>query len=90
MNQPRLNVGVGVVVVVHVTRRRKFTASFLSGENMVYKCGKEITPHIPAIIKLCLSHICYDPNYNYDDAEEDEDMDCDGDDVRKICLLQWI
>ena len=57
---------------------------------MVYKCGKEITPHIPAIIKLCLSHICYDPNYNYDDAEEDEDMDCDGDDVRKICLLQWI
>ena len=23
-------------------------------ENMVYKCGKEITPHIPTITKLCL------------------------------------
>jgi cullin-associated NEDD8-dissociated protein 1 len=23
-------------------------------ENMVYKCGKEISPHIPAITKLCL------------------------------------
>ena len=23
-------------------------------ENMVYKCGKEITPHIPTIQQLCL------------------------------------
>ena len=23
-------------------------------ENMVYKCGKEITPHIPTIQKMCL------------------------------------
>ena len=41
-------------------------------ENMVYKCGKEITPHIPTITKLCLMYICYDPNYNYDENEDDD------------------
>jgi cullin-associated NEDD8-dissociated protein 1 len=48
-------------------------------ENMVYKCGNEITPHIPAITKLCLQYICYDPNYNYEEETdaEDEDMECD-------------
>ena len=49
-------------------------------ENMVYKCGKEITPHIPTITKLCLKYICYDPNYNYDDIDDDDSMDCDMDD----------
>ncbi|QQP58311.1 Uncharacterized protein FKW44_003584, partial [Caligus rogercresseyi] len=39
-------------------------------ENMILKCGKEITPHIPAILSLCLEYICYDPNYNYDEADE--------------------
>jgi len=47
-------------------------------ENMVYKCGKEITPHIPTITKLCLTYICYDPNYNYDENGDDGSMDCDG------------
>lgn len=54
-------------------------------ENMVYKCGKEITPHIPTITKLCLMYICYDPNYNYEETddgiENDENgMECDEDD----------
>eukprot|EP00096_Caligus_rogercresseyi_P003100 TRINITY_DN1567_c0_g1_i2.p1 TRINITY_DN1567_c0_g1~~TRINITY_DN1567_c0_g1_i2.p1 ORF type:complete len:1243 (+),score=465.99 TRINITY_DN1567_c0_g1_i2:109-3837(+) len=49
-------------------------------ENMILKCGKEITPHIPAILSLCLEYICYDPNYNYDEADEgDEDMELDPD-----------
>ena len=53
-------------------------------ENMMYKCGKEITPHVPGIIDLCLDYICYDPNYNYDNDDYGEDqenngMDCDED-----------
>ena len=50
-------------------------------ESMVYKCGKEITPHVASITNLCLEYICYDPNYNYEeDADEDmDDMDCDDD-----------
>ena len=44
---------------------------------MVYKCGKEITPHLPTILDLCLKYIFYDPNYNYDDGDDDDEMDCD-------------
>lgn len=50
---------------------------FHSGENMVYKCGKEIAPFLPTIMCLCLEYICYDPNYNYDDSEDGEDMELD-------------
>jgi len=52
-------------------------------EAFVQRCPKEMTPHIPVIIDLCLSYISYDPNYNYDDAEAEEAnmMDTeDGDD----------
>jgi len=50
-------------------------------EAMVSKCGSEISPHIPAIVELCLEYLTYDPNYNYDDGY-DSDMECDeeGDD----------
>ena len=47
---------------------------------MLYKCSNEITPHVGAIVDLCLEYLCYDPNYNYDDDEEDEDEDMDMDD----------
>ena len=48
---------------------------------MVGKCGSEMSSYIPAIISLCLEHITYDLNYNYED-EDDSDMECDdnGDD----------
>ena len=49
-------------------------------ESMLYKCSNEITPHVGAIVDLCLEYLCYDPNYNYDDDEEDEDEDMDMDD----------
>lgn len=39
-------------------------------EAFVQRCPKEITPHIPAIIKLCLKYMTYDPNYNYDEDDE--------------------
>ena len=52
--------------------------SFQACEAMVSKCGSEISPHIPAIVELCLEYLTYDPNYNYDDGE-DSDMECDDD-----------
>ncbi|CAK1544633.1 unnamed protein product [Leptosia nina] len=49
-------------------------------EAIVLKCPKEVQPHIPTIIDLCLKMITYDPNYNYEDEEEggggeDEEME---------------
>ncbi|XP_061708687.1 cullin-associated NEDD8-dissociated protein 1 isoform X1 [Cydia pomonella] len=49
-------------------------------EAFVLKCPKEVQPHIPTIIELCLKMITYDPNYNYEDSEEggggeDEEME---------------
>ncbi|XP_063993301.1 cullin-associated NEDD8-dissociated protein 1 [Diachasmimorpha longicaudata] len=40
-------------------------------EAFVYRCPKEITPHINKIIDICLTYITYDPNYNYDDDISD-------------------
>lgn len=40
-------------------------------ESFVYRCPKEITPHINKIIETCLLYITYDPNYNYDDDVND-------------------
>ncbi|KAH0549044.1 cullin-associated NEDD8-dissociated protein 1 [Cotesia glomerata] len=41
-------------------------------ESFVYRCPKEITPHINKIIEICLKYLTYDPNYNYDDDVNDE------------------
>ncbi|XP_028035138.1 cullin-associated NEDD8-dissociated protein 1 [Bombyx mandarina] len=50
-------------------------------EAFVLKCPKEVQPHIPTIIDLCLKMITYDPNYNYEDEEgvcdDDEEMEDD-------------
>ncbi|XP_058803044.1 cullin-associated NEDD8-dissociated protein 1 [Phymastichus coffea] len=40
-------------------------------EAFVYRCPKEITPHINKILEICLMYITYDPNYNYDDDAGD-------------------
>ncbi|XP_076630987.1 cullin-associated and neddylation-dissociated 1 isoform X2 [Colletes latitarsis] len=42
-------------------------------ESFVYRCPKEITPHINKIIEICLVYITYDPNYNYDDMSDSSD-----------------
>lgn len=39
------------------------------------RCPKEIDPHIPTVMGLCLKYITFDPNYNYDNEEEEETMD---------------
>lgn len=50
-------------------------------ESFVRKSPKEMNPFIPNIIKICLEYLQYDPNYNYDDVEDEEDMEMDnGDD----------
>ncbi|KAL4716046.1 hypothetical protein ACJJTC_002811 [Scirpophaga incertulas] len=47
-------------------------------EAFVLKCPKEVQPHIPTVIELCLKMITYDPNYNYEDEDrsnDDEEME---------------
>ncbi|KAK7137279.1 hypothetical protein R3I93_017381 [Phoxinus phoxinus] len=49
---------------------------FQAFEAFVSRCPKEMSPHIPTIIKLSLKYITYDPNYNYDaDDDQDDSMD---------------
>ncbi|KAF2879367.1 hypothetical protein ILUMI_26814 [Ignelater luminosus] len=38
----------------------------------IQKCPKEITTHLSEIISLCMDHLTYDPNYNYDYEDEIE------------------
>ena len=44
-------------------------------EAMVSKCGSEISGHIPAIVDLCLEYITYDPNYNYDEEDDSDELE---------------
>ncbi|MED6280203.1 Cullin-associated NEDD8-dissociated protein 1 [Characodon lateralis] len=55
---------------------------FQAFEAFIRRCPKEMSPHVAMVTKLCLKFMTFDPNYNYDDSEEDEDsMDIeDGDD----------
>lgn len=32
-----------------------------------------MSPHIPMVINLCLKYVTYDPNYNYDAEDDEED-----------------
>lgn len=49
-----------------------------------------MSTHIQTIIKLCLKYITYDPNYNYDaDDDQDDGMDIedrDDEDQGNVCL----
>ncbi|XP_045123978.1 cullin-associated NEDD8-dissociated protein 1-like [Portunus trituberculatus] len=50
-------------------------------EAFTLRCPKEITPHLSTIVEMCLKYITHDPNYNYDDYDDDEgQMDMDEDD----------
>lgn len=54
----------------------------LALEAFVHKCPREVTPHIPSIVELCLHFLCHDPNYNYSaDDSVLEAVDDDGDDA---------
>lgn len=45
-------------------------------EVFISHCSKEITPYLAEIESICAKFIEYDPNYHYDD-EEDESMEVD-------------
>lgn len=36
------------------------------------RCPKEMDRHIPSVMGLCLKYITFDPNYNYDNDEEEK------------------
>uniref|UniRef100_A0A8C6UKJ0 Cullin-associated and neddylation-dissociated 2 (putative) n=1 Tax=Neogobius melanostomus TaxID=47308 RepID=A0A8C6UKJ0_9GOBI len=46
---------------------------FQAFEAFIRRCPKEMSPHISTVTQLCLKFMTYDPNYNYDNAEEDDD-----------------
>ncbi|KAI1900005.1 hypothetical protein AGOR_G00067760 [Albula goreensis] len=56
--------------------------SFQAFEAFVRRCPKEMSPHISMVIKMCLKYMTYDPNYNYDaDENQDDSMETeDGED----------
>ncbi|XP_023811120.1 cullin-associated NEDD8-dissociated protein 1-like [Oryzias latipes] len=56
---------------------------FQAFEAFIRRCPKEMSPHVATVTQLCFKFMTYDPNYNYDGSEEEEDesMDVeDGDD----------
>uniref|UniRef100_A0A3B4AR37 TATA-binding protein interacting (TIP20) domain-containing protein n=1 Tax=Periophthalmus magnuspinnatus TaxID=409849 RepID=A0A3B4AR37_9GOBI len=48
---------------------------FQAFEAFIRRCPKEMSPHISTVTQLCLKFMTYDPNYNYDDEEEEDSMD---------------
>uniref|UniRef100_A0A3Q2QRW9 Uncharacterized protein n=1 Tax=Fundulus heteroclitus TaxID=8078 RepID=A0A3Q2QRW9_FUNHE len=46
---------------------------FQAFEAFIRRCPKEMSPHVAMVTKLCLKFMTFDPNYNYDDSEGDED-----------------
>ncbi|KAG7278589.1 hypothetical protein CRUP_013331 [Coryphaenoides rupestris] len=50
-------------------------------ESFIRRCPKEVHPHVSTVISLCLRYLTYDPNYNYDDEDEDDNaMDAEQND----------
>lgn len=37
------------------------------------RCPKEMSPYVAALTQLCLKFMTFDPNYNYDEDEAEED-----------------
>lgn len=49
-------------------------------EAFVLRCPQDIAPHLQQILEVCLSLLTHDPNYNYDDYNEDDNGSMDLDD----------
>ncbi|XP_034442625.1 cullin-associated NEDD8-dissociated protein 2 isoform X1 [Hippoglossus hippoglossus] len=50
---------------------------FQAFEAFLRRCPKEMSPHVATVTKLCLQFMTFDPNYNYDDDEQDEEDSMD-------------
>mmetsp|Transcript_16278 Transcript_16278/g.23243 ORF Transcript_16278/g.23243 Transcript_16278/m.23243 type:complete len:1324 (-) Transcript_16278:475-4446(-) len=46
---------------------------FSGFESFVNRCPVEIMPYLSSLIDACLAYMCFDPNYTYDELEEEED-----------------
>ncbi|KAI6242062.1 hypothetical protein M3Y99_00283300 [Aphelenchoides fujianensis] len=46
-------------------------------ETFIARCNREIIPHLKAIVDVCTELIKYDPNYEYDDEDEENGDDAD-------------
>ncbi|XP_041836296.1 cullin-associated NEDD8-dissociated protein 2 isoform X1 [Melanotaenia boesemani] len=46
---------------------------FQAFEAFIHKCPKEMSPHVATVTQLCLKFMTFDPNYNCDDGEEEEE-----------------
>lgn len=44
-------------------------------ESFILRCPNEISPHVPAILQLSIHYMKYDPNYCYDENDEDNEGD---------------
>merc|ERR1719498_277575 len=42
-------------------------------ESFVLRCPREVTPHLPEMLRICQQFMVYDPNYTYEDDEEEDD-----------------
>ncbi|XP_040890883.1 cullin-associated NEDD8-dissociated protein 2 [Toxotes jaculatrix] len=50
---------------------------FQAFEAFIRRCPKEMSPHVATVTKLCLKFMTFDPNYNYDDDEQEEEDSMD-------------
>ncbi|KAA8593608.1 hypothetical protein FQN60_009724 [Etheostoma spectabile] len=55
--------------------------------SMTRTCPKEMSPHVATVTQLCLKFMTYDPNYNYDDEDQQEDDSMDVEDVLDEVLM---
>ncbi|XP_070701638.1 cullin-associated NEDD8-dissociated protein 2 [Pempheris klunzingeri] len=46
---------------------------FQAFEAFIRRCPKEMSPHVAMVTQLCLKFMTFDPNYNYDEEEDEED-----------------
>lgn len=53
---------------------------FQAFEAFIRRCPKEMSPHIATVTQLCLKFMTFDPNYNYDDSEEEDEDRMDTED----------
>ncbi|XP_030585995.1 cullin-associated NEDD8-dissociated protein 2 isoform X3 [Archocentrus centrarchus] len=53
---------------------------FQAFEAFIRRCPKEMSPHIATVTQLCLKFMTFDPNYNYDDCEEEDEDGMDTED----------
>lgn len=50
-----------------------------------------MSPHVATVTQLCFKFMTYDPNYNYDGSEEEEDesMDVEDGDDEGLCCSEF-